>query len=309
MFQELVLTVPYPTPILVTTACRFPRVVAGTPRVARPITTGKKEFGMGDDHHEDAHAARRVQLDALFQQLPPPGSADYWLAIERKEGDLLPVEILVRCFRERLAAQAEAEANRIVTVIFSALTTEMSRWSRDIAHRSRSGQIPELAEELEQEGYTALLETLRNPLRQFFEVHFHTSLRRLEQHVAWDYMQKQGQWVRPGVDMPERIPKDMTQSLSSPRKSGDDDMPGTDPADTSTDDAYTNVEIAADLDALLAELTSEQQKLLALLFWDDLTQDDAARLLGVDSRTVRNRLKRIMAFLRARYRDEEGNNG
>lgn len=308
MNQELELTVPYPTPILVTMAHRFPRLVAVDPRVARPITTGKKEFGMGDDHHEDVHAARRAELDTLFQHLPPPGGPAYWLAIERAEGDLLPVEILVRCFRERLAAHANADAERVVTVIFAALATEMTRWAHDTARRSRRGQIPELAEELEQEGYAALLETLRNPLRQFFEIHFHHSLRRLEQHVAWVYMQKQGEWVRPGVDTPERVPAGMTQSLSRPKKASEDEMPDTDPADTSSEDAYTNVEIAADLDALLVELSPEQQKLLTILYWQDMTQEDAAKLLGVDSRTVRNRLKRILAFLRARYRYGEGNN-
>ena len=139
---------------------------------------------MGDDHHEDVHAARRAELDTLFQHLPPPGGPAYWLAIERAEGDLLPVEILVRCFRERLAAHANADTERVVTVIFAALATEMTRWAHDTARRSRRGQIPELAEELEQEGYAALLETLRNPLRQFFEVHFHHSLRRLESTSA-----------------------------------------------------------------------------------------------------------------------------
>lgn len=54
------------------------------------------------------------------------------------------------------------------------------------------------------------------------------------------------------------------------------------------------------LAALLTQLGEDEVQLLVHRFYDDMTQEEIARVLGVTERTVRNRLTRTLARLRER---------
>ncbi len=71
------------------------------------------------------------------------------------------------------------------------------------------------------------------------------------------------------------------------------------PADTVSVDPAEAVEQRVDLEAAIAELTPEQHQILYDLFWRDLPQKEVAERLGTTNRTVYNRLKTILARLRA----------
>ena len=67
-----------------------------------------------DNNQDDVYAARRAELEAQFQALPPTGSSDYWRRIEESDAERrLPLEVLARCCRERYAAGVTDDANRI----------------------------------------------------------------------------------------------------------------------------------------------------------------------------------------------------
>ena len=57
-----------------------------------------------DNNQDDVYAARRAELEAQFQALPPTGSGDYWRRIEEPDAERrLPLEVLAHCCRERNA--------------------------------------------------------------------------------------------------------------------------------------------------------------------------------------------------------------
>ncbi len=244
---------------------------------------------------DDPFASRRAQLEAEFHALPLVGSGDYWERIEQPtDGQELPLEVLARCLRERHAAGAVEDADRALNVIWRQVQPQVRQWSRDVAGRAHSGMKPELREDLEQECFIKLWQELSDvddgDDEIFLLTHFEIAFLRLRQHVAQDVMKKAGEWQRPGVDRPTRIPTDVMDSIQATSER-EDDFPLDDQLeDVNAQAPFRQAELSDLLEKVRA-LPEDQRTVIMDRFWEGLTQDETAAKLGITSRMVRYLLR------------------
>lgn len=274
--------------------------------VASRLTAKLKGSGVGDIQ-DDTYAIRRAQLEAQFRALPPVGDIAYWRRIEGVTEHILPLEVLARCFRERAAAGAIMDTERIFNVIVRHIQSRVGGWAWKVAQHARSGMKKQLQEDLEQQCYMKLWEELASDGRTFLLERFPFALERLWRHVAHDMMEQAGEWRRRGVETPTRIPRAATDSIEAKPK-GEDDVPLVEQiTDTTVQDAFDQAELS-DLFDLVMNLPEEQRTIILDRFWDGRSQEETAAKLGISDRMVRYRLKTILLELGVRYRGgEEGN--
>jgi RNA polymerase sigma factor (sigma-70 family) len=255
---------------------------------------------MGDEQ-EEAEAARRTILEQQFRALPPPGSAGYWQCIEPEDaGQALPLEVLVRCLRERQLAGAGVDAYRIFAVIWGRVQARTQAWARAIVRTSPAARAQGFASDLEQECMFDLWRELTDEDPGIWLENFRAALNSLQHHTAHAKMQEQGFWKRRGVTTPRRIPATMTDSLDAVPPNADvhplaDRLP-----DTSSSDAFESVEFRE----LVADL-SEDDRLILYGHVYGYTQQELAETLHVTDRTIRHRLTRITAQLRRQLQGTE----
>jgi RNA polymerase sigma factor (sigma-70 family) len=209
------------------------------------------------------------------------------------------MEVLVRCLRERLKAGDRQAAERIFERVLFRTQTSNQLWAAKVTQIAGRQQAAALAKELLQELNWALWQELESE-RQFIEEGFRAVLERLRQHVSHPYMQQEGLWTRKGVTKPERVPRPLMESLTPPDQDDGDATPTTvvQPADPKAEAAFDRVELAEELQELLAELTPEQRQLLFLYYVEDWTQVEIADHFGVTDRAIRDRLTKVLALLR-----------
>ncbi len=271
-----------------------------------------KESGV-QDTQDDPYAPLRAQLDAEFHALPPVGSGDYWQRIEQPIAEQrLPLEVLARCYRERYAAGANDDANRVLKMIWRRVQPRVKHWSRDVAGMARSGMKPELQQDLEQECFIKLWQELSDDEASddeiFLLTRFETAFLRLRQHVAQDVMKKAGEWQRPGVEKPTRVPTNVIDSIqATPEREGD--FPLDDQLeDMDAQTPFRQVDLSDLLDKV-RELPEDQRTVIIDRFRESLPQDETAAKLGVTPRMVRYLLKKALRELGVSYGGGEEGNG
>lgn len=269
-------------------------------------TAGAKELAVGDD--QDArYAAQQAKIEQAYAILPTPGTPAYWQALDGAEGEALPLEALVRCYREREAAGARDDAERIYTLVMGRSQQPTQVWARKIARYEPAQTRHDLEEDLEQACYFELWRVMADAGQSFILVNFNHMLHCIQEHVAHKVMEQEGHWTRRGVGTPRRVPRQLTDSADQSARDADEQDAAAIPIpDPNAEEAFEQVERAADMDALLAALSPEQLALLRDLIWRGLSQDEVADKLGVTDRTVRNRLKSILVYLRGLLAGEEG---
>jgi RNA polymerase sigma factor (sigma-70 family) len=257
------------------------------------------------DNQNNTHATRRTELDEQFRALPAIGTAAYWGSIEDADArHTLGLEVLARCFRERTTAGAADDAERIFTAIWQRVQSSVQRWARSIASRARSGMTTQLSEDLEQECFLKLWEELEGDGPTFLMENFAFAFGRLRQHVAHDVMERAGEWRRPGVATPTRVPSDQTGSLQA-EPAGEDETPLIERiVDDRAQDPFDRVDLS-DLLALVMSLPEDQRTIILDRYWRDQAQEETAARLGISDRMVRYRLKTILRELGVRYRGSE----
>lgn len=264
---------------------------------------------MGDNQdsaQDDMYAARRAELDRQYQALPPTSTAEYWSAIEGADGrELLPLEALARCIRER-SAGAGPDAKRIFTAIMLRVQTPVDHWARIIARSARSGMKPQFQEDLAQECLTKLWEELNKPGQTFLLENFAAVLHRIEQHAAHDVMERWGEWKRSGVERPARVPTDQMESMQNEPESEGEAPLAKQFSDPNAQGEFDLAELSDLLD-LVAKLPPEQRTIIYDRFWHDLPQSETAKKLGISDRMVRYRLMSILRELGKRYEGGEEN--
>lgn len=262
-----------------------------------------------DNNQDDVYAARRAELEAQFQALPPTGSSDYWRRIEESDADRkLPLEVLARCCRERYAAGAFPDAERVFSVIIRQTEAQVGPWAWSIANQAKSGMKPQLQQELGQECYMKLWEELAHDDPAFLLVNFTTSFVRLRQHVAHNFMEKAGEWQRPGVAQPTRIPSSEMESLQAEPDGEDKEPLDARLEDTKAQDPFQQIELSHLL-TLVRDLPEDQRTVILDRFWEGLTQAETAAKLGVSTRMVRYLLKKALRELGIHYGDGEEGKG
>jgi RNA polymerase sigma factor (sigma-70 family) len=243
---------------------------------------------------DDEYAARRAGLDSQFRALPLAGSAAYWQAV----AEALPLEVLVRCFRDRRAAGAADDAERVYVAMLGRVQQQVAAWANGISRHAPKERAQALAYDLEQECFLALWRELCAQGDTFLAERFVHKLTRIEQHTAHQVMEREGLWQRPGVRKPTRVPGAETERLDTPRHDEESVPVGARLFDAKAEDAFARAELESDIQTVLDSLTAEDRALVYDRYWDDQPPDEIARRLGVTDRTVRNRLARIYAELR-----------
>lgn len=301
--------------VLLTAAPRAPILpVDHLARIALPVwarppradDAGMKELTVGDE--QDArYAARRAGIEQAYAALPPPGTPAYWKALEGAQGEAPPLEALVRCYRERDTTGAHEQAERVYVLVQGRSQRPTQIWARKIAQYAPPHARRDLEAELEQACYVDLWRVMADSKQEFILVNFDHMLQRIQDHVAHAVMEQEGYWTRRGVGKPKRVPRKLTDSADHPAARDAEDSDALTPPvpDPGAEGAFEQVELAADMDALLEALSPQDRALLHDQFWRDRTQDEIADALGVTDRTVRNRLARLYPKLRRLLFGEE----
>ena len=270
-----------------------------------------------DNQQDDRYAARRAELAAQFQGLPPAGSDGYWRYIEELDAEKrLPLEVLARCFRERHFAGIRGDAERIMKVIWRRVQPQVIAWARDLARQAPSGMASALKDDLEEECLTSLWEDLveddADEDAPFLLTSFTASFLRLRQHVSQDVMIREGIWKRPGVNTPKRIPRGEMVSLQIEAEpeaaAGSAATPVRQVGDPAAQRALEQVELS-DLFAKVQALPENQRTVILDRFWEGVSQEETAAKLGITPRMVRYLLGQALETLRQDYGGGEEGNG
>ncbi|MGE5335221.1 MAG: RNA polymerase sigma factor, partial [Nitrososphaerota archaeon] len=226
-----------------------------------------------------------------------------WQHIEESDtARRLPLEVLARCCRERLGAGAIDDAHRIFTVIMKQIRVHVGKWARSVASQARSPLDPE---DLEQVCYMKLWEELKGDGPIFLLENFMHKLDLIFKHVAHSEMEKAGEWQRPGVETPKRIPRKQVDSLQAV-PAGTEELPLSELVpDERAQDELERVNLS-DLFELVMSLPPDERIIIRDWLNGDRTQEETAAELSVTARTIRNRLKKIRDELRARYEGGRG---
>ena len=149
-----------------------------------------------------------------------------------------------------------------------------------------------LWEELQGDGPTFLLEN------------FDHKLDRICQHVAHCVMEKAGEWRRRGVEKPTRVPSGEIERLQA-EPDGDSELPLTERLVSASAQHDLDLAEYCDLLSQVEQLPPDERAIIQGLFYDGRTQEELAAELGVTSRTIRNRLHKILRELLERYQGGE----
>lgn len=266
-----------------------------------------KERRVGDEEQDARHAERRAALEREFAALPTAGTDAYWAALTALT---VPMEVLVRCLRERLKAGGAQDVDRIYRQMVRRIETANQFWVRLTLRRVSREQAAVLAQDLVQELVIALWQELKGE-HTFIEVSFGSVLHRLQQHVATTYMQREGHWQRKDITTPKRVPRRLIESLTPPEED-DSGEPGASPrprqlpVDPKAEAEFTALEAAEQVQELLDILPPRLRELaLLMLHRDELTQEELAAHFGITDRAIRLRIEKARAILRA-YLDQRG---
>lgn len=279
---------------------RPPRDVWWEKLTVRPLDASAKEPGVGQGQDVDRASASEQDFDQLFHALPPPDTAEYWQRIEQpRPGAELPLEVLARCCRQQPDPHGQ-RAQRVFVALQARIQRQTQAWAHKIARMSYSGQVAQLAEDLEQECYIALWQELTRAGDTFLTENFAHKLHFIQKHVAHDRMEKDGEWRRRGVAEPNRPPRahvDSVERLTAADDTGALPRQFTDPAAL---DAFRQAELEVDIDVVLADLDPSQRAVLYDAYWRDTPRIEIAGKLGITDRALRLRMEKLLTTLRGR---------
>lgn len=258
-------------------------------------------------------ARRREYLASIYNALPTYGSAAFWRLVEEPDLALaLPLEVLTRCVRAAITYQDDVGRNRIITTIIRRTQVSNEYWARHAL--ARLEVLPDERQTLEHDLYADLCESLIRALintkRLFWEEHFQHSLSFERKHVYQTYMRREGRWKSRSEDDPERnsvarrIPRSLIESLDRPAPRPDGDRHETQLVDERAQQELLAVE-HADIPRLVLHLPEKLKAVVWLIFWEAKTEKEAAGILSVSDRTIRNRLHAALQLLRSDPRLEK----
>jgi len=307
------LTVTYSTPILHLTtsyASLAPHQLAFQPeeRQAGTRLEATAKEGVVGDEQEDYYAARRAEFERQFQALPPAVTAEYWQCVEASPETALPPEVLCRCLRERLR-EAKAEALRIFDVLFPQAQVLFQYWADKFVSQSRAGRGSPLAQDVESECYLALWKELASGKPTFLLENFQHALKRIAQHASHSVLEREGLWRRPGVEHPTRIQRSDVDSLDAARDNDADATLASTLADPQSQLPPLERETLIDLETSLSQLDETSRLVVFRYYYGGYSQQELADWLGTTDRTVRNRIDKIIRYLRAHLGGEEEQRG
>ena len=257
------------------------------------------EMASGDSL-DDGVVRRRKYLADIYGSLPGYGANAFWRMVE--ETDLrsaLPLEVLVKCVRAAVAYEDNEGRNRIITVIIRRTQASNEYWARHVLHTLplRTQDYNILFNDLYADLCEHLVRVLIDPGRLFWEEHFEHCLCFERKHVYHAFMVREGRWRYSADKRPERVPHSLMASLDQSAINAEGEVMEQAVNDEQAQQALLAVEYA-DLPRLVLHLPEKLRVVVWLMFWEGRTEKDAARIIGVTDRTVRNRLQEALKLLR-----------
>ncbi len=251
---------------------------------------------------EDQLAARRLTLTKAYQALPVYGSSEFWSVIEEPDlGIAQPLEVLVKCSRFALANGDDAGWRRIAEVILRRVQTSNEYWAYHVLGnvRVQPGERSMLVHDLYADLCERLIRALMDTKRQFWEENFQHCLQFERKHVYQAFMTREGRWhnQHEAGAPTRRVPRKQIESLDQPVLHANGEMWELDIEDEQAQQALLSVE-QNDLALLILHLPEKLKPIIWLIFWEGRTEKDAAQVLGITDRTVRNRLREALKVLR-----------
>jgi RNA polymerase sigma factor (sigma-70 family) len=245
---------------------------------------------------------RRADLATAFQALPSYASAEFWSLVEKPEIKVaLPLEILVKCARSAITCEDDAGRNRIIEVIFRRTQAANEYWSRQVLSSVylSSEERCIFAHDLYADLCERVIRALLDNKRLFWEENFQHCLGFERQHAYQAFMTREGRWHNQHADgvVTRRIPRVLIESLDQPVLHANGESWEPDIEDEQAQQALLSVE-QRDLPLLILHLPEKLKSVIWLIFWEGRTEKDAAQILGVSDRTIRNRLREALKSLR-----------
>lgn len=116
-------------------------------------------------------------------------------------------------------------------------------------------------------------------------------------------MMREGRWYNPAVEKSERIPHTSIISLDHAFWLEDVEAIALAIADPQAEMMFRAID-QHDLLQCVCRLPAHLRSVVLLVFWEGKSEKEAARVLGITDRTVRNRLQRSFNILRTALAEE-----
>jgi RNA polymerase sigma factor (sigma-70 family) len=262
----------------------------------------EQKFSQIEEDADRGLIRRRIELANVYQTLPEYRSIEFWKIIG--EPDIkaaLPLEILVRCFRVAIARGDDIGRNRIIEVIFRRTQSSNECWAYHVLNSIHLGPDERniFVHDLFADLCERVIRALMDRKRLFWEENFQHCLQFERKHTYQAFMTREGRWYHQQVDgtATRRIPRVLIESLDQPVMHSDGELWEPDIEDERAQQALLSVE-RSDLPLLILQLPEKLKSVIWLIFWEGRTEKDAAQILGITDRTVRNRLREALKSLR-----------
>ncbi len=262
----------------------------------------EQKFSQIEEDADRGLIRRRIELANVYQTLPEYGSIEFWKIMEEPDvKTALPLEVLVRCFRLAIARGDDIGRNRIIEVIFRRTQSSNEFWAYHLLNRVHLGPDERniLVHDLFADLCERVIRALMDIKRLFWEENFQHCLQFERKHAYQAFMIREGRWYHQQGDgtATRRIPRVLIESLDQPVMHSDGELWEPDIEDERAQQALLSVE-QSDLPLLILQLPEKLKSVIWLIFWEGRTEKDAAQILGITDRTVRNRLREALKSLR-----------
>ncbi|GAC1378682.1 MAG: hypothetical protein NVS4B7_09850 [Ktedonobacteraceae bacterium] len=258
------------------------------------------------DSRSAALVRRRAALAALYNSLPPYGGSAFWLRIEDPDVDAaLPLEVLVQCARLALVRKDDEGKKRIIEVIFRRTAGTNEWWANNVLKQSSLSLDEQkvLRSDLYADLCEYVIRAILDAKRSFWEENFQHCLLFERKHVYLSFMKREGRWRNQDDTRTSRVPHSLLESLDQSLQRSDGTAYELQIEDELAQKALQTVE-RTDLLHLIVHLPDRLKAVVLLIFWEDRTEKDTARVLGVTDRTVRNRLRAALKILHEKLAPE-----
>lgn len=258
------------------------------------------------DYNYDVEAAvRRRRFSTIYDELSRFTPALFWQAVSTSR---VPLEVLVRCLRTAVLSGDTQSRNGLLEIVVQRTQASNEQWAEAVLFKvARTTQEhPALAGDLYADLCERMLRALLDPQRAFWEENFWHCLSFERKHVYRSLMMREGYWFDPRVSNTERVPRSQVMRLAAFTE-GEDDLTTTSVEaleDERIQSLFHAVELS-DMFSVVSRLPNQLKTVVLLIFWEGKSEKEAAQILGVTDRTIRNRLKLALKSLRVVLQKEE----
>jgi RNA polymerase sigma factor (sigma-70 family) len=271
-------------------------------------TVEQKHSQLAEDTDNEL-VKRRVALINAYQALPAYGSDLFWRMIEEPDLKIaLPLEVLAKCVRVAIVHGDNTGRNRIMEVIFRRTQSSNEYWAYHMLNSIyvRPDERNILVHDLYADLCECVIRALMDIKRLFWEENFQHCLQFERKHAYQAFMTREGRRYhqQDNRTITRRIPRVLIESLDQPVMHADGELREPEIEDVRAQQALLSVE-QSDLPLLILQLPEKLRSVIWLIFWEGRTEKDAAQILGITDRTIRNRLREALKSLRNIFDSQE----